>query len=129
MKSYILGIAIAIYLCAGYEVRVYTQEKTEDGKPSFIINEQGKHGPITFQVIVTDEGAIDSITVLESKEIRGAGISKKRFLKQFIGKTLKDPLTLGKDIDALTGATVSSDAAVRAAKKALIKWKEGKSLT
>jgi FAD:protein FMN transferase len=91
---------------------------------SFTIIEEGKHGPITFIITIAADGTINNIEVLESKEIKGAKINKKRFLKQFVGKSSKDPLKLGKDIDAVAGATVSSNAAVRAARKALVLWGE-----
>jgi len=90
----------------------------------FIVSEFGKHGLISFAVIISQSGRIEDMAVLESKEIKGAKIAKKRFLRQFSKKSLNDPLKLRKDIDAVSGATVSSKAATKAAKKVLLIWEE-----
>jgi electron transport complex protein RnfG len=42
----------------------------------------------------------------------GSHVREKAFMEQFVGKT--PPLSLGEDIDAVSGATLSSEAAVRA---------------
>ena len=42
------------------------------------------------------------------REPRGDEVRDPRFRKQFEGKTAQDPLRLGRDIDAVSGATVSS---------------------
>jgi len=90
----------------------------------FVVSEQGKHGPISFSIVITPSGEIRDLAVIKSMEVKGAKIGKKRFLRQFIGKSLNDPLRLKKDIDAVTGATISSKAATWAAKKALVIWGE-----
>lgn len=89
---------------------------------TFILTETGKHGPITFAITITEDGKIKDTTVLEMMEVKGEKITKKRFLRQFIGKGLRDPLRLGRDIHAVTGATISSNVATEAARKALIIW-------
>ncbi|MFQ5951951.1 MAG: FMN-binding protein [Candidatus Omnitrophota bacterium] len=96
----------------------------EEGAYRVVLDETGKHGPITFAVIIGKDGKIEDMSILKSNEVRGSKIGRKRFLKQFVGKSLKDPLRLRKDIDAITGATISSKAAVKAAKNALIIWKK-----
>jgi Na+-translocating ferredoxin:NAD+ oxidoreductase RnfG subunit len=53
------------------------------------------------------------------REPHGDEIEDHRFRKQFIGKTLGDPITLGKDVDAITGATISSRSEAFAVKKVL----------
>lgn len=98
--------------------------KEEINGYSIVLNETGKHGSITFIITINPDGKIKDIAVLESREVKGAKIAKKRFLRQFIGKSLKDPLRLRKDIDAVTGATISSNAATRAARKALVIYEE-----
>lgn len=89
-----------------------------------ILVENGKHGSIIFAVAVTEDGHIKNMAVLESKEVKGAKIAKRRFLRQFTGKTSKDPIRLKRDINAITGATISSNAATRVARKALVVWEE-----
>lgn len=91
---------------------------------SLIVSEQGKHGAITFSITISPKGRIKNIVVLESSEIRGKKISRRRFLRQFIDKSAASPIKIGKDIQGVTGATISSKAAARAAKKALVLWEE-----
>jgi len=52
-------------------------------------------------------------------EQRGRPISTRRFLSQFIGKTSKNPIQVGKDVDAVSGATISSRASAFAVKKVI----------
>ena len=114
-----LLLTVATY-CLG---ETNTAREKEDDR-IFVINEEGKHGPITFVITIDGGGKIKNLAILESIEIKGSKIGRKRFLKQFIGKRSEDPIRVNKDIDAVTGATVSSKAAARAARKALIMWEE-----
>jgi Na+-translocating ferredoxin:NAD+ oxidoreductase RnfG subunit len=52
--------------------------------------------------------------------------SESRFLKQFTGKTSSSPLKAKKDIDAITGATITSQAVADGVKQALTRYREGK---
>lgn len=79
----------------------------------------GQSQPITFAVGVTQDGALQDVQVMVYREPQGEEIQEKRFRKQFVGKRLKDPIALGKDIDAISGATISSRSASFAARKAL----------
>jgi Na+-translocating ferredoxin:NAD+ oxidoreductase RnfG subunit len=49
-------------------------------------------------------------TVLTYTAERGADIQMPKFTRQFTGKGPKDPIRVGKDIDAITGATLSAKA-------------------
>ena len=53
------------------------------------------------------DGEITNIAVLVYRESRGGEIAKKRFLYQFLGKSLKNPIRINKDIINITGATMS----------------------
>ena len=55
-----------------------------------------------------------------ASEPQGEAIQEKRFRRQFVGKRSKDPITLDKDIDAISGATISSRSATFAARKGLL---------
>ncbi len=61
-------------------------------------------------------GQILGISIVSHSETPGLGsrIEEESFRRQFVGKTLDDPIALGTDIDVLTGATVSSQAVVDA---------------
>lgn len=69
---------------------------------------KGKWGPIHYLVGLDTKGNILETIVLDYQEIRGRPIAKKRFLNQYKGKNIHNSLTLRKDIDGITGATISS---------------------
>ena len=46
-----------------------------------------------------------------------ANLNKESFLKQFQGKTARDPITVGKDIEPLSEAVKSSEAVAFSVKK------------
>ena len=69
--------------------------------------------------ITLENGAIAAMTVDASGETAGLGqlAMEEEFTSQFIGKSA--PLTLGDGIDAISGATITSQAVVDAANEAL----------
>jgi hypothetical protein len=84
-----------------------------------IVEEIGKHRPITFAVAVTPGGAVRDLAVLAYREPYGGEVRDRRFLRQYAGKTLADPLIPYRDIQNIAGATLSVEATGRAARKAL----------
>ena len=71
-------------------------------------------GEITVKATI-DNGTITALEVNADTQTPGFGqrcAEDKDFLNQFIGKSI--PLELGKDVDALSGATVTSEAIVTA---------------
>ncbi|MGE0266982.1 MAG: FMN-binding protein [Candidatus Omnitrophota bacterium] len=68
----------------------------------------GKWGPIHYLVGLNQHGEILQVVILGFYEIRGKPASKKRFLKQYIGKDINHPLRLRRDIDGVSGATITS---------------------
>ncbi|NBV82565.1 FMN-binding protein, partial [bacterium] len=87
---------------------------------AIVLDEIGKHKPITFCVILTPDDEVKSVTVLTYREPVGSDIRKHRFMKQFANRRISDIPTIDDDIAPITGATLSSWAAVTAVKKALI---------
>jgi uncharacterized protein with FMN-binding domain len=85
----------------------------------FILDVMGQNSPITFGVGVTSGGIIRGVEVVAYREPRGEEIRNPRFLRQLQGKSIQDKLALGVDVDAITGATISSRSATFAARKAL----------
>ena len=72
-------------------------------------------GMVYVTVRLDDEAKIASLTIdaaTQTPEIGGMAQTDPAFAQQFIGKSL--PLTLGQDIDALSGATVTSAAVTEA---------------
>ncbi len=85
----------------------------------FMLDVAGQSQLIGFAVGVTTDGLLHDLQVMVYREPQGEAIEAPRFRKQFVGKRLSDPVTLGKDIDAVSGATISSRAATVAARKGL----------
>lgn len=93
----------------------YFQEKIV-GKAVIGSSDKGYSGLIKIMVGFNPDNTIKNIVVLEQKETPGLGTKMKgdKFLRQFRGK---DPKTFnlqvikdGGDVDALTGATITSRA-------------------
>lgn len=86
----------------------------------FKVASTGYGGPIVLLVGVdTEKGVLTGVRVLEHQETPGLGsnITEEAFLSQFPGKPLTDPFAIGKDVQAVSGATISSRAVVRACVK------------
>jgi Na+-translocating ferredoxin:NAD+ oxidoreductase RnfG subunit len=79
----------------------------------------GKERPISYMIGVSPQARIIGIEVLIYRESQGSEIRSKRFMRQFVGKTADAPLQLGRDIDGISGATLSSRSTAYAVKKAL----------
>lgn len=79
----------------------------------------GKIKPITFLVGIDVQGKVTGVIVVEYRDIFGSEIKRSSFLRQFQNKSLKDRIAIGADIDAVTSATISSNAATSAVRKAL----------
>lgn len=99
-------------------VEIYPAFKNEEfiGEAVIGSSEKGFSGLIKIMVGFKPDGTIHNIAVLEQKETPGLGTKMKdeKFLKQFRGKNPSDfklQVTKdGGDVDALTGATITSRA-------------------
>lgn len=69
---------------------------------------KGKWGPIKFMMAFDTAGKIKDIVVLELKERRGRPVKERKFLGQYVEKSISDPIKLNKDIKGIAGATISS---------------------
>jgi H+/Na+-translocating ferredoxin:NAD+ oxidoreductase subunit G len=84
-----------------------------------IVEEIGKHRPITFVVGVGSDRKIKDAALMVYQEAYGGEVRDRRFLQQYKGKELKDPLLPYRDIQNISGATLSVEAIGRGSKKAL----------
>ena len=93
-----------------------TEQPAREANASVI----GYGGPVLVRVRLNADGAIESLNVGEARFAETDGVGSKvkdeSFIRQFVGKT--PPLELGKDIDGISGATVSSQAVVDAVNQA-----------
>ncbi len=110
----------------GLRVRYWGQ----DGRTVWVLDEIGKHRPITSGVVI-NQGAIEDIRVLVFRESRGWEIRHAFFTRQFRDARLTSAGKLSEPIDGITGATLSVRAMQRIAKAALLlhEWSDEGSLT
>ena len=87
----------------------------------FKVNTKGYGGPLVLAVGVDLQGKVVGVAVVTSKETVGLGgkVLEDENLKMWLGKTSKDKLAVGQDIQAVTGATITSKAVNGQVKKAL----------
>jgi Na+-translocating ferredoxin:NAD+ oxidoreductase RnfG subunit len=87
----------------------------------------GYHGQIDLLVGIDEQGKVSGVKIISQHETAGLGadIVKPKFLKQFVGKNAKDKLEAKQDIDAITGATVSTRAVCKGVKDALERAQPG----
>jgi electron transport complex protein RnfG len=90
-----------------YTVFIATTHGHVDGY-AVIDDEPGLHQPITFATRLSPRGVVERLEIMVYREPRGDEVRDARFRKQFEGKTAQDQLRLNRDIDAVSGATVSS---------------------
>ncbi len=88
------------------------------GRTAWILDEIGKERPITAGVVV-ENGAIEQIEVLIFRESRGWEVKYPFFTDQFTRVGLSPKGELNRQIDGITGATLSVRAMKRMARVAL----------
>lgn len=101
-----------------YVIFVALSGEVVDGY-ALIDDERGQHEPITFAVKFSPEGVVQRHEVMVYREKYGEEIVDPRFRVQFVGKTGRDPLRAGRDIDVVTGATISSRSMAVGVRRAL----------
>ena len=99
----------------------------KDGKKrglAIIDVEPGKWGPVEFITAMDLKGTVKKVKVMSYQEQRGRPIARSSFMNQYRGKSSSSPMTVGKDIVGISGATISSRAATFAVKKAFVIYEE-----
>lgn len=75
----------------------------------FILDEVvGKHEFITYAIGLNANGSVKQIEIVDYRESYGHEVRNPEWRKQFVGKTVADPLKLDQDIHNISGATLSS---------------------
>lgn len=97
-----------------------TGEAVEVGRV-YSVNPSGYSGKIEMMVGVNKGAAVEGVKIIKILETPGLGLNadSPKFLNQFKGKSLNDPIEPKKDIDAITGATITSKAIAKGVKEAL----------
>lgn len=97
------------------------KEKGREVARVYLVAPVGYAGPIEMLVGIEDKGQVAGVKIIKISETPGLGLNatNPKFLDQFKDKTAKDPLEPKKDIDALTGATITSKAVCEGVKRTL----------
>jgi thiamine biosynthesis lipoprotein len=85
----------------------------------FVAEEVGLYKPITFMVKVGLDHKVESVHVMVYRESRGGEVRRRRFLKQYEGKSAKSRIRINRDIVGVSGATLSVRAMNAGVKKAI----------
>lgn len=67
----------------------------------------GKHEYITYGVALDLAGNVLDVEILSYRETHGHEVRNAVWREQFVGKSINDSLKLGKDIENISGATLS----------------------
>ena len=114
------------------DVEVYSiQSNRKKVGYAYFADAPSKVDNFTYMVIFDLNLKIHHTEVLKYRENYGSEICSKRFLKQFVGKSNGEGLIFNKDIDGVSGATISSKSitfGVRKLSKNIFKLKEAKLL-
>jgi hypothetical protein len=84
----------------------------------------GKAQPITYATLLSPAGTIQDIEILVYREPYGGEVQYEAFRKQFRGKSASSTLRVGRDIQNMAGATISSKAVTNGAKKIAVLFDE-----
>ena len=74
---------------------------------AFLDNVIGKSMPITFLVILNINGNIINTNVIKYREAYGGEVGNKGWLRQFLYRDNNSSYNIGKDINGISGATIS----------------------
>jgi Na+-translocating ferredoxin:NAD+ oxidoreductase RnfG subunit len=82
-------------------------------------NVKGKDQPITYLVAVDPEARLRDIDILVYREPYGGEVAYEPWRRQFRGKSADAPLTVGRDIQGISGATISVNAVTAGVRRAV----------
>ncbi|KAF0134858.1 MAG: electron transport complex protein RnfG [Candidatus Saganbacteria bacterium] len=137
-----LFLAFASAIAAGMLAFTYTstydrivmekQKEIESAKTEILAGQKGKvvealpkgyAGNINMLVGIDENNKVTGVKIITMNETPGLGANAAdaNFLRQFIGKSQSDRFVPKEDIQALTGATITSRAVCNGVKEAFIK--------
>jgi Na+-translocating ferredoxin:NAD+ oxidoreductase subunit G len=82
--------------------------------------ERGEHELIDFATFFDPQGKIVRTEVVAYREAYGSEIRRETFRQQFLGRSAKSGFRVGQDIDAISGATLSSESMARALERGAV---------
>ncbi len=78
----------------------------------------GQHEPIDFGVLLDGDAKVQRVEILVYREAYGDGVRGAAFRKQFVGLGPGAPMRPGKEIRAVSGATISTRSIATGVKRA-----------
>ena len=101
--------AAALGASAGWSPRIF-DARNGDAHLGYVVVDRviGKSELITYALALDANGAVVSIEILEYREAYGSEVRNPQWRAQFTGKTRASPMKLTKDIQNISGATLSS---------------------
>lgn len=102
------------------DIHLFSNESTLEGY-AMVIDQLGKHYPMTVFVAINPDLTVKDVVLMIYREDYGQKVRKRRFLRQFLGKTIEDPIQVNNDITSLSGATISSYSIATGVKRVLLK--------
>lgn len=117
--------AALIKLPVPEKAAVFERILSKNGVAGYIYrgSELGKVEKMDFAVALDAEGQVRRVLLTAYRESIGGEVKSRRFMRQFEGKKYGSPLQLGRDVDGITGATLSSRAVTAGVRKAVCFWK------
>jgi len=88
----------------GNEVQAW---RSADGRWFIVDQVVGKHLPIRYAVTIDASGAVSQVEILEYNEAYGGEVRLPAWRRQFVGKTSSDQVQIGRNIQNISGATLS----------------------
>ncbi len=76
----------------------------------------GKTLPITYMVVLNTDGSVRDVAIMVYRESQGMEVRYRFFLKQYFGKKTSSTF---KDINSITGATISARSITKGVRKAV----------
>lgn len=89
-----------------------------DDRSAWILDKVGKEQPITIGVIIEND-EVQQVEILVYRESRGGEVRHGFFKQQFVGAQLINNVELDRNIDGISGATLSVNAVTMVTKWAL----------
>lgn len=94
--------------------------KSDTGK-WFVVDEVvGKHEMITYALGLSAEGVVEHVEILDYRESYGYEVAQASWRDQFKGKTASSTIKLNKDIENVSGATLSAKHLTDGIKRVLV---------
>lgn len=101
----------------GYIGRVKTCRPGGCSRPSSFSTEGGSFEYFDYMLVFSKKLEVQKVKIINYQASRGYQISSKQWLKQFLGYEGKSSLQYGKDLQAISGATVSATSIIQDIKK------------